>query len=59
MQRSYVVGILEAALEEGLSKLSDDEWAALTARVRPPKTLHYPAKRNGKRGTSIREVNHG
>jgi hypothetical protein len=53
------VGILEAALEEGLSKLSDDEWAALIARVRPPKTLHYPAKRNGKRGTSIREVKHG
>lgn len=53
------MGILEAALEEGLSKLSDDEWAALTARVRPPKTFRYPAERNGKRVSSIREVKHG
>jgi hypothetical protein len=54
------MGILEAALEEGLSRLSDAEWAALTARVRPPKSLRYPAKRDSKRGKLTGEMNsHG
>ena len=30
------MGILEAALEEVVARLPDEEWAALTARVRPP-----------------------
>jgi hypothetical protein len=41
------VGILEAALEEALARLPDEEWSALTARVRPPKTLSYTASANG------------
>lgn len=29
--------LMEAAIEQHLADLSDEEWAALTARVRPPK----------------------
>jgi hypothetical protein len=32
----------DAAFEDHLSRLSDDEWAALEARVRPPKAMRYP-----------------
>ncbi len=38
--------LMRAAIEQHLAELSDDEWAALTARVRPPtpadQTEHYP-----------------
>jgi hypothetical protein len=30
------MGALQAALEEYLASMPDDEWEALTARVRPP-----------------------
>jgi transposase len=54
------MGILEAALEDGLSRISDEEWAALEARVRPPKPARYPANtRTGKRRSASAEVNHG
>lgn len=33
------MGKLQAALEEYLASLADDEWEMLTARVRPP---HVP-----------------
>lgn len=32
--------LLELAIEEHLAGLSDDDWAALTARVRPPGARH-------------------
>ena len=34
----------DASLEDALSRLSDEEWALLEARVRSPKTTRSPVK---------------
>lgn len=43
------IEFLQMGVEQYLRELPDDEFEALTARVRPPKSARYPAKRNGKR----------
>jgi hypothetical protein len=54
------VELMELAVEAYLSELPDDEFAALTRRVRPPKAERYPAKpRTGKRRTMSAEANRG
>ena len=39
------VELLQLGVECYLRELPDDEYAALTRRVRPPKSARYPAKR--------------
>jgi hypothetical protein len=40
---------LELGVEQYLRELPDDEYEALTRRVRPPAHIRHPAPRNGKR----------
>lgn len=46
------VEMLVVGTEAYLRELSDDEFEALTRRVRPPKSARYPAKRNAKAGNA-------
>jgi hypothetical protein len=38
---------MKAAIEQHLSELSDVEWAALVARVRPPEQVAVQAETEG------------
>lgn len=39
---------LQLGVEQYLRELDDGEFAALTAKVRPPKSARYPAKKRRK-----------